>query len=51
MQPLPMTGHPRCIADAALVLASGLSDFVRGVVRPVDGGLMLHRNSRFSAEG
>ncbi|MBT0781861.1 SDR family oxidoreductase [Paracoccus sp. pheM1] len=51
MQPLPMTGHPRCIADAALVLASGLSDFVRGVVRPVDGGLMPHRNSRSSAEG
>ncbi len=46
-----MTGHPRCIVDAALVLASGMSDFVRGVALPVDGGLMLHRDSRSSAEG
>ncbi len=51
MQPLRLSGHPRCIVDAALVLASGMSDFVRGVVRPVDGGLTLHRNSRSSAEG
>ncbi|MCJ1899505.1 MULTISPECIES: SDR family oxidoreductase [Paracoccus] len=51
MQPLPLTGPPRCIADAALFLASGMSDFVSGVVRPVKGGLTLHRNSRSSAEG
>lgn len=51
MQPLPIEGHPRFIADAALFLASDMSAFVSGVVLPVDGGLTLHRNSFSSVEG
>lgn len=51
MQPLPLTGHPRYIADAALFLASDMSEFISGVVLPVDGGLTLHRNSHSSIEG
>ena len=51
MQPLPLTGAPRHIADAALFLASDMSEFVSGVVLPVDGGLTLHRNSHSSIEG
>ncbi len=51
MQPLPIEGHPRYIADAALFLASGMSEFVTGVVLPVDGGMTLHRNSHASIEG
>lgn len=50
MQPLPIEGHPRYIADAALFLASDMSAFVTGVVLPVDGGLTLHRNSHASIE-
>ncbi len=50
MQPLPITGQPRYIADAALFLASDMSEFVTGVVMPVDGGLTLHRNSYASVE-
>lgn len=51
MQPLPIAGNPRFIADAALFLASDMSAFVTGVVLPVDGGLTLHRNSHASIEG
>ncbi|MES2484115.1 MAG: SDR family oxidoreductase [Pseudomonadota bacterium] len=51
MQPLPIEGNPRYIADAALFLASDMSAFVTGVVLPVDGGLTLHRNSHASIEG
>lgn len=51
MQPLPIAGNPRHIADAALFLASDMSEFVSGVVLPVDGGLTLHRNSHSSIEG
>lgn len=51
MQPLPMAGNPRYIADAALFLASDMAAFITGVVLPVDGGLTLHRNSYSSIEG
>lgn len=51
MQPLPIAGQPRFVADAALFLASDMSEFVTGVVMPVDGGLTLHRNSHASVEG
>lgn len=51
MQPLPLTGQPHHIADAALFLASDMSEFVSGLVMPVDGGLTLHRNSFASVEG
>lgn len=51
MQPLPIEGQPRYIADAALFLASDMSEFVTGVVLPVDGGMTLHRNSHASVEG
>lgn len=51
MQPLPIAGNPRYIADAALFLASDMSEFVSGVVLPVDGGMTLHRNSYASIEG
>lgn len=51
MQPLPIAGNPRYIADAALFLASDMSEFISGVVLPVDGGMTLHRNSYASVEG
>lgn len=51
MQPLPIAGNPRFIADAALFLASDMAEFISGVVLPVDGGLTLHRNSYASVEG
>lgn len=51
MQPMPIEGHPRYIADAALFLASDMSEFVTGIVLPVDGGMTLHRNSHASIEG
>jgi NAD(P)-dependent dehydrogenase (short-subunit alcohol dehydrogenase family) len=51
MQPLPIAGRPRYIADAALFLASDMSEFITGVVLPVDGGMTLHRNSCASIEG
>lgn len=51
MQPLPIEGKPQYIADAALFLASDMSEFVTGIVLPVDGGMTLHRNSHASIEG
>ncbi|HMQ94096.1 MAG TPA: SDR family oxidoreductase [Amaricoccus sp.] len=51
MQPLPIAGRPRYIADAALFLASDMGEFITGVVLPVDGGMTLHRNSYASIEG
>jgi NAD(P)-dependent dehydrogenase (short-subunit alcohol dehydrogenase family) len=51
MQPLPIEGNPRHIADAALFLACDMSEFVTGIVLPVDGGMTLHRNSHASIEG
>jgi 3-oxoacyl-[acyl-carrier protein] reductase len=39
--PLQKLGHPQHIADAALFLASSLSDYVTGQVLTVDGGLVM----------
>jgi NAD(P)-dependent dehydrogenase (short-subunit alcohol dehydrogenase family) len=51
MQPLPYAGETRDIANTALFLASDESAFITGVVLPVDGGLVLHRNASASADG
>ncbi len=41
LQPLPITGEPRHIAQAALFLASDESEFVTGQALVIDGGFTL----------
>ena len=50
LQPFPLAGEPRYIAEAVLFLASDASVWITGVALPVDGGLLV-ANQRSPALG
>ena len=50
LQPFPLAGKPRYIAEAVLFLASDASVWITGVALPVDGGLLV-ANQRSPALG